>query len=335
MIEYYSKSFPAKSYSSKIMGHEKSTFEKVLDMLFMMVEMTSGIKVLKKPLNLAIREIKTKVYVGVSTDKASIMQNAIISGSKVFDDSHDQENIIRKTADFELGFDVQSILKLNRQEFIDSYCWLLRTFDESDSLKERSEKIIEDNKSKKIPEQVNETVKSIVNGLNQQGSNIGGNGMWIHPIFKARELVIDSSMCFCILPFNKKRLELFDEVIKPNLENNYNLTVIRSGKVYGPNLDIRENIWTYINKASFVIADLSDYNANVYYELGICHTLGKKVITLCDEESFNNDYDKNLPFDISTINTIFYKNKLSGPTKLVEEIDKNVTAIRQGKEYVD
>lgn len=63
--------------------------------------------------------------------------------------------------------------------------------------------------------------------------------------------------------------------------------------------------------------------------------LAKKVITLCDEESFEQDYKGKLPFDISTINTIFYKNSGAGPTKLVTNIDKNVTAIMQGEPYID
>lgn len=118
------------------------------------------------------------------------------------------------------------------------------------------------------------------------------------------------------------------------LENNWGITVVRSGNILRPNLNIMESVWTSINQAAFIIADLSDKNPNVFYELGICHTLGKPVITLCDEESYKNDYNEKLPFDINSINTIFYKNTGAGPTKLVNEINKNITAIRSGKPYI-
>lgn len=172
-------------------------------------------------------------------------------------------------------------------------------------------------------------------GIKMSTSVYGGNGMWINPIFKAKDLTVDPNLCFCVLPFNDDRLEIFDEIIKPNLEKDYGLSVIRSGNIFEPNQNLMESIWTYINKAAFVITDMSDRNPNVFYELGICHTLGKPVITLCDQDSYEKDYGGKLPFDISAINTIFYKNSGAGPQKLIKEIEKNIEAIRSGKAYIE
>lgn len=107
------------------------------------------------------------------------------------------------------------------------------------------------------------------------------------------------------MPFNEKRKELLEKVVKPKIEDKFNLNVLKSGDIQGANQNVMENIWTYINQASMIIADMSDGNPNVFYELGICHTLGKPVILLCDEESKEQDYDGKLPFDLSNLQVIF------------------------------
>ncbi len=184
-------------------------------------------------------------------------------------------------------------------------------------------------------DEINQCIAAFQKEIQNSHSVYGGNGMWVNPIFKARDLSLDPNMCFCVLPFNDERLEIFDEIIKPTLEKNFSINVIRSGNIFQPNQNIMETIWTYINQSAFVIVDLSDKNPNVFYELGICHTLGKPVITLCDEESYEKDYDSKLPFDINAINTIFYKNSGAGPQKMVQQITKNVEAIRSGKPYIE
>ena len=39
-------------------------------------------------------------------------------------------------------------------------------------------------------------------------------------------------------------------------------------------------IWQHINESSFVIAVCLGANSNVYYEVGVAHTLGKPVLLL-------------------------------------------------------
>lgn len=160
------------------------------------------------------------------------------------------------------------------------------------------------------------------------------NTVNINPIFKARDLTVDENMVFCVLPFNDERIEIFDEVLKPKLEQEFGLTVVRSGNIFEPNQNLPETIWTYINQSKFVIADISDKNANVFYELGICHTIGKPVISICDEESLDKDYGGRLPFDIGMINTIFYKNKGTGMEKLFQRISYNIQSIIEGKPVI-
>ncbi|MFT8950151.1 MAG: hypothetical protein ABGA11_07245, partial [Liquorilactobacillus hordei] len=159
------------------------------------------------------------------------------------------------------------------------------------------------------------------------------NKMNFNPIFKADNLVIDPKMVFCALPFNDERLEIFTEIIRPHLEK-MQLSAFKVNDIKSITGNIMENIWTYINKSRFVIVDISDKNPNVFYELGICHTVGKDTIIICDEDSFRNDYNSKFPFDISALNTIVYKNKGAGMDRLKQELTNIVNAIISGEDVI-
>lgn len=328
---FYTRSFPALRFEDTLFGKSYDDFQKAIDMIFLLADTKSGQRNFVKPMNIIINESESQVIITLNFDKAIVTQTIVAKAMLIFKDDDNIEEKIQKSLFMEYGMNAECFIHFNKSFFLSSLNWLIKQFNKSPDFRERIKNI----EGKAISEEVIDCCERAIEGMNKSKSILGGNGMWINPIFKARELVVDTNMCFCVLPFNSKRLELFDEVIKPSLENKFDLTVIRSGKISAPNLDIRENIWTYINKAAFIIADLSDYNANVYYELGICHTLGKKVITLCDEDSLEKDYGGKLPFDVSTINTIIYKNSGAGPKKLVDDIEKNVKALRSGEDYIE
>ncbi|MGF7436304.1 hypothetical protein [Lentilactobacillus senioris] len=162
-----------------------------------------------------------------------------------------------------------------------------------------------------------------------------GNKMQFNPIFKARDLTVDDKMVFGILQFDNDRLEFFDSFIKPIIEDEFNLNVIKSGDIFdasSPN--IMENIWVYINTSKFIICDLSGKNPNVFYELGIANTIGKPVITICDTESYEEDYGGKLPFDISSNTTIFYKNTAVGAEKFKTELKATIKSVITGQPVI-
>jgi hypothetical protein len=63
--------------------------------------------------------------------------------------------------------------------------------------------------------------------------------------------------------------------------------------------EITEQIFRYLRDAPIVIADLTDANPNVMYELGLRHSIGKLTIQIGERNR--------LPFDVSTIRTILFK----------------------------
>lgn len=76
---------------------------------------------------------------------------------------------------------------------------------------------------------------------------------------------------------------------------------------------IIQDVVKLISTASIVICDLSGKNANVFYEAGIAHTLGKEVILIAQHES-------DVPFDLRHIRYIRYLPNDEGLATLVPKV---------------
>jgi hypothetical protein len=62
---------------------------------------------------------------------------------------------------------------------------------------------------------------------------------------------------------------------------------------------IIEEVLDHIKRARVIIAELSDHNPNVFYEVGWAHALNRTTVLVSRKGT-------SLPFDVSHINTIFY-----------------------------
>jgi hypothetical protein len=77
--------------------------------------------------------------------------------------------------------------------------------------------------------------------------------------------------------------------------------------------DVMSQIWDGINKAGVIVADLTGRNENVFYEVGICHALGKRVILLA--QNIND-----VPFDLRSLRVIIYKYTPGGARELEKRL---------------
>jgi hypothetical protein len=101
--------------------------------------------------------------------------------------------------------------------------------------------------------------------------------------------------CFVMMPFNNTFDPVY-EVIRQALTE-IGWKVKRADEIAYPRL-ITNLILKEILTSDLVIADLTNFNPNVFYEVGLTHSLGNDLLLLTQEE-------KN-PFDLANEHTIFY-----------------------------
>lgn len=94
------------------------------------------------------------------------------------------------------------------------------------------------------------------------------------------------------LPFREPFTTVYNDCIIPPLQGDG--FRIKADEIFAPANYITKNIWQLINRSSLLIADITIRNPNVFYELGIAHTIGRDVIII----SQNKD---DIPFDIQSL----------------------------------
>jgi hypothetical protein len=99
----------------------------------------------------------------------------------------------------------------------------------------------------------------------------------------------------------------------------------RADDIFGGQTDVIEDIWIGMNEARTIIAELTDQNANVYYELGIASTLGKRVIAI--HRKLSEGPAAPLPFDIRHRRTIFYEDSAAGLAAFKATLRKHIESI--------
>ena len=111
---------------------------------------------------------------------------------------------------------------------------------------------------------------------------------------------VETGFITCLMPFNKQYTKIYDCIKGVCLFNK--CTCHRSDEKYVPN-SILKYTMELILKSQVIIAVLDGRNANVYYEVGIAHSIGKTVILVNNVSKFND-----APFDIKGNRLVLYKN---------------------------
>ena len=123
--------------------------------------------------------------------------------------------------------------------------------------------------------------------------------------------------CFVIMPFSATTEKhtssywdnFFFKFVKPSIEK-LGYSCSRS-KAHPSNI-IKDILKELLN-ADLVLAVLTDFNANVWHELGIRHALRKGTIMMIEE-------GQKLPFDISQYGVIKYEDTISGASDFEEKL---------------
>lgn len=136
------------------------------------------------------------------------------------------------------------------------------------------------------------------------------------PIWRGRNFQPDSTLCFVLMPFSDQFFLQYEEAILPALQS-AGLRGVHAGEIFGTR-EIMEDIWESICVSRLVIADVTGRNANVFYELGIAHTLGKPCVVLTQNQ-------QDVPFDITARRYIHYDSgKMVALRTRLEKTIKNI-----------
>lgn len=130
----------------------------------------------------------------------------------------------------------------------------------------------------------------------------------------------DEKVCFIISPIGQKGtdtysqfLDVYNYVIKPAIDNSgYKIRPIRADEISRAGSfikDILENIYT----SFIVIADLSGQNPNVFYELGVRHSLSPRTILIAQSL-------EHIPSDLREYRTIVYDTTARGAAEFAERL---------------
>jgi hypothetical protein len=113
---------------------------------------------------------------------------------------------------------------------------------------------------------------------------------------------------FVAMPFLKEMNPIYEDQITNVVVNKIKKTVGRADNFYTDH-EIMKDVWSAIYFCEAVIADCTGRNPNVFYEIGIAHTLGKKTILIAQKID-------DIPFDVRHIRNIIYENTARGAKEL-------------------
>jgi hypothetical protein len=161
--------------------------------------------------------------------------------------------------------------------------------------------------------------KTLSISLTELAARQAGQAMLVHPTFGLpRRLRKVSSIAFAIMPFASEMDSVYAVIQEAALASG--LEPSRADKVYsGTDVILMHETWSALCAADVVIADCTGRNANVMYELGIAHTLGKPVLMISQSVA-------DTPFDINHRRMIAYEASRLGLQRLGIELRKHLAA---------
>jgi hypothetical protein len=131
-------------------------------------------------------------------------------------------------------------------------------------------------------------------------------------------------ICFVISPIGEPNSEIrknsdkvLDFIIRPALQKS-GLIAVRSDEIALPGL-ITTQVIDNILRARLVIADLTEHNPNVFYELALRHAFHKPVVQIMHT-------GQKIPFDVGGMRTISYALELENAIEAKDEIERSVDA---------
>lgn len=151
--------------------------------------------------------------------------------------------------------------------------------------------------------------------LAQMASALPGRGTVVQPMFGAPGGYGKKLDVYVIMPFAAAMRSIYTDHIRPVVER-LGYSCLR-GDDECTTHSVMSDIWRHITSARLIIAECTARNPNVFYEIGIAHTVGTPVIILAQDGA-------GVPFDVRHIRFIEYSPTPSGLATLQEKLAQTV-----------
>lgn len=129
---------------------------------------------------------------------------------------------------------------------------------------------------------------------------------------------VQRKKCFVLMSFATQYLEVYSNVYKPVCDA-LEIDCWRVDEISRPG-SITKDIIEGIVEADILIADLTSKNPNVFYELGIAHSVGNKTIMTAQDIA-------DVPFDIANYRVILYKQTITGAEELSQRLTSAISEL--------
>jgi hypothetical protein len=120
----------------------------------------------------------------------------------------------------------------------------------------------------------------------------------VEPLFGLPKPLAEKLDVFVLMPFKEDMLPVYEDHIKPTCAS-MDLSVRRADDFFTAH-SVVQDIWKAIVSARSIVADCTDRNPNVFYEIGLAHTIGKPTVLLTQRA-------EDIPFDLRHLRYIEYQ----------------------------
>ena len=114
---------------------------------------------------------------------------------------------------------------------------------------------------------------------------------------KKKTIKKSTGTCFVLMPFEEPFNAYYKTIIKPAVSA-ANLEPMRGDSLF-TSTPIMGDVWQMIQDAKVLVAELTEKNPNVFYELGLGHAIGKPIVLISETM-------EDVPFDLRPLRVILY-----------------------------
>ena len=129
--------------------------------------------------------------------------------------------------------------------------------------------------------------------------------------------------CFLALPFSPEFSVVREAVSKGASEAGFKIVSPDQRPVL-PGSTIREALIGELARADCIVADITDQNPNVYFELGLAQAMGKGLLIIANKRSMNR-----VPFDLREFLIIGYEDGAVALSELMRRVNASLSKYRQ------